>query len=291
MAIVEIGRGQQISIPTLSLTNGERFKGSVKISDSETLIVELDRGQSGRIPQRIEKMYMLAWEKDGVQRSCQFLVRSHTGSELVGQLIIQERREAPRWRIDVDLRYEPVPAADVSQIADLVMSRVNMADEPGSEANKLLKAEEDPLEEMRAEIVSLKELVQDLAGKVEDLAAAVRGELPVAAMHGMVRPVMVVDCSSLGVGFIAAQPLTAGDYIRIEMKLRATPAINIECMGAVVRCARVQQPGENGPERYDIGVRFTHIHEADRERLIHHLFKVQRHLLRDRKEARAALQP
>ncbi|MRR32373.1 hypothetical protein EG834_19065, partial [bacterium] len=78
---------------------------------------------------------------------------------------------------------------------------------------------------------------------------------------------------------------------RLEMKLRATPAIRIECMGAVVRCARMQRAGDDPSERYDVGVRFTHIHEADRERLIHHLFKVQRHLLRDRKEARDAMEP
>jgi c-di-GMP-binding flagellar brake protein YcgR len=100
----------------------------------------------------------------------------------------------------------------------------------------------------------------------------------------MMRPLAVVDCSSLGVGFIASNSMATGDYLRIDMKLRATPAIHIECMGCIVRCMRMERQ-QDGPERYDVGVRFTHIHESDRERLIHHLFKVQRRLLRDRKEA------
>lgn len=287
MAIVEIGRTQRISIPTLRLTNGDPFGGVVKISDSETLIVELDGSQNGRIPQKIDQKYMLAWEKKGMQRSCPFLVRSHTGHELIGQLIVAERREAPRLHIEMDLRYEVVPADDVNEVAEQVMSRVNTAEEPGSQSLQMLKANDDPLEMMRQEIQSLREIIQELSLRMEDFAAAVRGEAPIMSKHGMMRPVSVIDCSSLGVGFIASSPLAGGDTIRIEMKLRATPAIHVECMGCIVRCARLEPaPGHEGPEHYDVGVKFTHIHESDRERLIHHLFKIQRRLLRDRKEAR-----
>lgn len=287
MAIVEIGRAQRIRVPTLRLTNGEPFDGVVKISDSETMIVELDGRQTGRVPQKIDQKYVLAWEKDNVQRSCPFLVRSHTGRELVGQLIVAERREAPRLHIEMDLRYEAVPADDVNEVAEQVMSRVNTAEEPGSQSLQMLKSGDDPLEMMRQEIQSLREIIQELAIRMEDFAAAVRGEAPSMSKHGMMRPVSVIDCSSLGVGFIASSPMAAGETIRIEMKLRATPAIYIECMGCIVRCAPLEPTsGHEGPEQYDFGVKFTHIHEADRERLIHHLFKIQRRLLRDRKEAR-----
>lgn len=287
MAIVEIGRTQRISIPTLRLTNGSPFEGAVKISDSETLIVELDDGQSGRVPQKIDQKYMLAWEKDGQQRSCPFLVRSHSGRELVGQLIVAERREAPRLHIEMDLRYEVVPAVDVAEAAEQVMARVNTAEESGSQSLQMLKAGDDPLEMMRQEIQSLREIIQELSLRMEDFAAAVRGEAPLAGQHGMLRPVSVIDISSLGIGFIASSPLAAADTLRIELRLRATPAIQIECMGCVVRCAPLDPaPGHEGPVQYDVGVKFTHIHESDRERLIHHLFKVQRRLLRDRKEAR-----
>lgn len=287
MAIVEIGRSQRIRIPTLKLSNGEPFDGTVKISDSETLIIELDGGQNGRIPQRIDQKYVLAWEKDGAQRSCPFLVRSHTGREIVGQLIVAERREAPRLHIEMDLRYEVVAASDVKEVAEQVMARVNTAEEPGSQSMQMLKAGDDPLEMMRQEIQSLREIIAELAVRMEDFAAAVRGEAPITAKHGMTRPVSVIDCSSLGLGFIASSPIACGDTLRIEMKLRATPAIHIECVGCVVRCKQLERaPGRDTIDHYDIGVKFTHIHETDRERLIHHLFKIQRRLLRDRKEAR-----
>ncbi len=288
MTIVDIGKGQQIRIPALKLSNGETFLGSLKISDGETMIIELPLNHAGRIPDKLEKIYALAWESDGIQRSCQFRLRGHSARELVGQLIVQERRESPRLRLDMDLQYELIAPEHVGEVGEEVLSRVLNSEDTSFESNRLLRTGDDPLDQLREEIVLLRELVHDLIGQVADLKSVVSGEQRGA--ERLRQPLAVINCSSSGVGFITAQPITGGQCLRLRLRLRMSPPLQIEALGNVVRCAPLpRQPGDTNSERYDIGVTFTHIHESDRERLIHCLFKAQRRLLRDRHDAREAM--
>ena len=290
MAIVEIARNQQIQIPAIRLTNGEPFGGNVKASDGETIVLELSGREGGRIPPRVDEMCVLVWEAEGIQRSCPFIVRSHSGHEIVGQIVVQERREAPRMRIDLTLVYEVIPAQRVREVADEVMARVHSLEETESETVKMLRGTDDPVEQLRAEVLSLRECVGQMMGKIDELAAVIGGDAPAAEIGGMRRPLTVINCSSTGLGFISSAGHPPGEYLRLRMQLQTSPQTVIECVGSVIRCERLAgRAEEGGGERFDIGLRFTHIHEADRERLIHYLFKVQRRLLRDRREARDAM--
>lgn len=290
MPLIDLVPGQAVTIPALQLSNGQPFKGELKTSDGENLLFELSGNARGQVPERLEELYVVTWQQDGVQRACPVIVRKHTPVSLTAQVVIKERREAPRLRVDVHILYEPVLADNVKETAEMVMARVNTAAAPFSEGLEYMNKPEDPLVALQGEVAQLREIIQELVMNVADLTALVVGGAPPRVPGNQPRtPLVVLNCSSTGVGFIAADPLQEGDYMKMTLTLRTTPKTIIECMGVVVRSVQLEgRAGEAGGEgrRYDTGVRFTHIHENDRERLIHYLFKVQRKLLRDMKEAK-----
>jgi len=285
--IVDIACGQEVQIPALQLTNGQEFRGAIKSGDGEILLIELDGKSSGVIPVIAEEVLVMTWNADGIQRACPILVRSRQPRALSVRVVIQERREAPRVRAEMQLAYEVIPAEQIKEIADEVMAKVNTLSEPESEAFQLLRKDDDPLAELRQDMHDLRQMLGELMAKVDDLTAIVSGTKTQSARGRILQPVSILNCSSTGVGFLAREPHGEGDYLRMRITLRTTPQAVIDCMGVVMRVAPCERPaGESGSPPHDIGVRFTHIHEADRERLIHYLFKVQRRLLRDLKEAR-----
>jgi hypothetical protein len=291
MAVIDIARGQTVEIPAIQLTNGTPFLGSVKASDGETMIIELITDSSNAvIPADVEEVVMLNWEIDGLKRSCPLLIRSRTPRALVGQVVIRERRDAPRLRVDVQLAYEVIRSDQVKDVADEVMARMNAHGEPESESAKLMRAsDEDEFTALHDEIADLRKMLTELIMKVDDLTALAVGSTP-ASTASVRTPLVIQNCSSTGMGFLAAEPVQVGEYMRMMITLRTAPQTNIECMGVVMRCRSLEEePGGEHIARFDIGTHFTHIHEADRERLIHYLFKVQRRLLRDLKEKRLAM--
>ena len=288
MAILDIPNGQQVQIPAIQLTNGRPFEGWIKASDGETLQIDLDHGQRGVIPADIDEMCVVCWEKDGIRRSCPVLIRSREPRRIVCQVVIQEKRESPRLRVDVGITYELIAPERVKEVAEAVMAQVNTLDEPDSESLGLLKSGEDPLVQLHAEVTELREMVNEALNRIDKLTALVTGQA-VPTQRKIEEPLAVQNCSGTGVGFMAASAFEEGDYLRINMTLREIPQRKIDCVGVVVRCTPIQnEEDEQSPVHYDVGDHFTHIHENDREHLIHYLFKIQRRLLRDRKEARHA---
>lgn len=291
MPVLDIAKGQRVSVPAIHLTSGEPMEGVVKASDGENLVVALEPGVEGRIPSETDDMCVLTWEKDGIQRACPVLVRQRTPRALIGQVVIQERREAPRLRVDIQITYEPLAAAQVKEAADAVMARVREAAGLDSETARLLHKDEDPLDELRAEIRDLRGMLQDVLLRLDNLTAIVTGGQPSQGLGPARRPLSLQNCSSSGVGIVTEDYLGEGTYLRMRLNLHTVPQTTIDLIGVVVRCTRLEtsEPKEHAP-RYDVGVRYTHIHESDRERLIHYLFKVQRRMLRERREQRDVLE-
>ena len=92
----------------------------------------------------------------------------------------------------------------------------------------------------------------------------------------------VIDCSATGLMFRHHTPLTIGTLVRMRVLFKAPPRTNIDCIGVIVR-NESRANSARGGNLYDMGVRFTHIHEMDRECIVRQIFKVQRNQLRDRK--------
>jgi hypothetical protein len=177
------------------------------------------------------------------------------------------------------------------------MARINSLAEPASDSPRLLSRkktddEDDGINRLQRDVAGLRDMLAEVLTRLDELTALMVGQQEGMDEEGHQRPLQIMNVSSTGVGFIGAEPLQSGDYLRLRMIIHGAPRIVIDCMGAVVRCVAMQAGTPAtvaAAERYDVGVRFTHIHESDRERLIHYLFKVQRRMLRDLKEKRGAL--
>lgn len=287
MPIVDISKGQIVHIPALKLNSGNHFEGVVKATDGEHLIIDLASGALGGLPLGLpaQHEFELIWQGDGGQRVCPVSLSRKSDRRLVAHVELKERRESQRVAIDLALTYEAVPAEDVGEVAEQTLSRLNSS-ESYSEASALLSSVEDPIDQLRQEVWILREAIYALSRRIEDLTEAVE-----SGGHGdrahIEHPLMVSDCSNTGIGFIGEAPHSEGQYLKLKLRLPTVPIAEIDCLGVVVRCRKLDPPEENpGALRFDFGVRFTHIHEPDRERIIQYMFKVQRRMLRDRKEAR-----
>jgi hypothetical protein len=288
MAVLDIASGQKVTIPAIQLTNGKIFAGEIRASDGQSLVVDLSAVCRGNLPTRVDEMCVMTWEADGAHRSCPILIRSHTQRSMVAQVVIQERRESPRMRIDMTLSYEKIVPSMVKTIAEEVMARVNTVGEgEPTDTFKLLRKADDDIMELHREIGQLREMMADAIARIDALTSIVTGhELPGGREH---HPMQILNISSTGVGFLGTEQLHSGDYLRLHMEVKASPRTVIDCMGVVVRCTPMEVLEGHPLPRYDVGVRYTHIHETDRESLIHYLFKVQRRLLRDLKGARLSM--
>lgn len=288
MAVLDIVQGQTVQIPALQLSDGQPFSGVVRAMQGDTIAIELAQRTEGMIPQKIDNNCVLTWKSNGAARACPVTVRSKSTRAIVVQIVVMEKREAPRLRADVHLSYEVIPTDHVTAAAEEVMSKLNPLDEPISESSRLLRSKDDPLEQIRQEIASLRIGMDTILVKLEQLTELIAsGERPRTQVKSK-EPLAVVNCSSTGLGFISDESYDQGQYLRLHLTLCTLPQVEIDCLGVVVRSKRLEHdPLTPVTEaRYDTGVRYTHIHECDREHLIHYLFKVQRRMLRDMKEMR-----
>jgi hypothetical protein len=187
----------------------------------------------------------------------------------------------------MQLCYIKVPPEKVKETAEEVMARINTLAEPVGESIEILRKGENAIEDLRHQMAQMREMMGEILARLDTLTAAVAGRHVVESTQSA--PLLISNVSSTGVGFVGVEPLQAGDYLRVHMEVYSTPRTVIDCMGVVVRCLKLEDAPTGTGSRYDVGIRFTHIHESDRERLIHHLFKLQRRMLRDLKEARMAL--
>ena len=288
--MLDIIQGQKVQIPAILLTDGQPLAGVVRAVQNDTVAIELESALEGLIPPKVDSSCVLTWKSEGIQRACPILVRSKSTRAMVVQVVIQERREAPRLKAEVRLIYEVIPPDRVGAAAEEVMAKINPLGEPISETARLLRANDDPLEQVRLEIAGLRAVIEALSFKMDQLTLLVAsGEKPQGALK-LKKPISVVNTSSTGIGFLGDEHYEQGQYLRLHLTLATVPQVEIDCLGVVVRGKQLEiDPSDPMTMRYDTGVRFTHIHESDREHLIHYLFKVQRRILRDLREARQEL--
>ncbi|MCL5269581.1 MAG: PilZ domain-containing protein [bacterium] len=288
MTSVDIARNQAVTIPTLLLSDGKPLTGTVRSSNGETMVIDLDERRAAHMPARADAHATLEWTEGGIEHACPVRIRSSTPRSVVVRVAFDERRESPRFVVDFEMTYQLVDPAQVQAVAEEVLSRINTLETGESQTARLWRStDEDPHEELRQEIAALREMIGDLTARIEDLVSFIRGgQDPLA--QGAQKPLAVTNCSGTGLGFMSRDALPVEGYLRLHMRLPMTPPVVIDCLGRIVRCLPAQSEAAGQP-RYDVGVSFTHIHENDRESLIHYLFKIQRRILRDRKEARETI--
>jgi hypothetical protein len=203
MAVMDFTLGQAVQIPAIQLTDGTPLAGIIRATQGDTVAIELEASTPGTIPARVDSNCMLTWKIDGLQRTCPILVRSKSQRALVAQVAISERREAPRLRAEIRLVYEVIPPEQVGAAADEVMAKVNTLGEPVSETVRLLRAADDPIEQIRQEIAGLRNSMDLILQKLDQLTNLVlSGEKPRGPVE-LKRPLSIGNCSSTGIGFMA----------------------------------------------------------------------------------------
>ena len=278
MAVLDVGVNQVVRIPDLQCQDGKILTGRVKSYDGTSLVVThqaLVKG-NGNIKDRT---FLMTWEVGEQTRSCPILINDLAEGELTCQIVISERRESLRIRCDVGLTFSPIDEEELAGLADEIMSRLNPIVEAESETESLMRST-DPEDALRMEVVMIRRLLERLTNQVEHLTHVMEGS-PTASPEGQSTALEVMDCSASGVAIRHSESIPPGTFLRLRMEFQTIPKMKIECLGVVVRSeSRTNRPQH--ADDHDVGIRFTHIHEADRERIVRHIFRVQRNHLRDR---------
>jgi hypothetical protein len=224
----------------------------------------------------------MLWGTGENSRSCPVVLIGRSKGKLVCKVAIEERRESLRVRCAVEMHFTPIAPADLNRVAEEVLARVDPIEDPDSEVKSLLRLK-GRSDESQSELAAIRRLLERLVQQVDYLTRVAEGHRAVA-IGGETRALEVLDCSSSGLAIRHGEALQAGSYLKIRLVFDSAPRIEVRCVGAVVRCQSTACADPNG-RSYEIGIRFTHIHESNRERIVRHIFRVQRDQLRDRRAA------
>lgn len=91
-----------------------------------------------------------------------------------------------------------------------------------------------------------------------------------------------VNLSASGIRFVTTEPVSEGDFTELRLHLKDGGGGPIDILGFVIRASR--PPGRE--EGTEIAVRFRHIEEGDRNRIIRYIFSRQRETIRSIAERR-----
>lgn len=283
MSVLKVAQGQAVTIPDLLFEDGRVFAGTVGSNDGERLVIDHDPEVRPRIDgQTPDRVYTLTWEVGDQSRSCPLLIRSRSGGKLVCKVVIEERRESLRVRCAVQMSYSKIDPASLNHVAEQLLACVTPSDAPeaGLEVKRMLRARQHE-DESQSELAAIRRLMEKLVAQVDRLTRIAEGQRSLPEQADA-RALEVLDCSASGVAFRGRAALPAGTFLKIRLEFDSVPRTQIEAVGVIVRC-EPRSASATFSDQFDIGVRFTHIHESDRERIVRHLFRVQRDQIRDRR--------
>lgn len=119
--------------------------------------------------------------------------------------------------------------------------------------------------------------LQNLESRIESLARLLTLDLSNAPDT----PTHEVNISGNGLYFQHSQPLAEKSHLSLDIQLFPSHTC-LNLLATVVRCVTVA-PTAKGDERFSIAVDYCHIHEDDRDLIIHHIHSLQ--LKRVRRDA------
>lgn len=281
VAILKVAINQVVQIPDLETESGNDFIGRVKANEGEMIVIEHDP-QTKLAPSghRAERLLTMIWRTEGGERTCPILLRQVREGEIACQMVIDERRQSVRARCDLEMYFTVLDPVHVGEVIDSVMARVNADNEPEKFLEHLLRVEIED-DALRTELNTIRGMIERLTLQVERLAQAVE-ERSGRTTSKELQALDVNDCSATGLSFRHDAQLMIGTMLKVRLVFNSVPKMMFDCVGVIVRSE--SRAGQSRyPEQFDMGIRFTHIHEADREAIVRHIFKVQRNLLRDRR--------
>lgn len=91
-----------------------------------------------------------------------------------------------------------------------------------------------------------------------------------------------VNLSASGIRFVTTEPASEGDFTELRLHLKDGEGGPVDILGTVIRIS----PPRGAEEGTEVAVRFRHIEEGDRNRIIRYIFSRQRETIRSIAERR-----
>lgn len=186
----------------------------------------------------------------------------------------EERREYRRVPTRLNLLYEVLPPSKEQEYRRLVLNQAPARGDLEIETDRLWHTDDvsDKLQEQYDQLIRFMEQIN---AKVDYLIALEEGTEPPQVMR---TTATVVSLSAIGLSFTENKAVGMGHLLKLRIQFSRFPLREILCLGRVTR--ETEQPDG----LYDIGVQYECIHEDDRERIFRFISRVERKMLRERKE-------
>jgi len=272
---------QIVNIEDLPLGRGsdEYFFGRVADVGPEGIVLEHDWAKLNLTPEQLGSQFKMTWRTESGSRYCPIEIVADEDERLRCRLVFEEQRGDVRVPCKAQLHFSILADNVVERTAQAILSQVSNIVDPVSDADRLLRADDDE-DALHTEMVAVRKLLEKLTNQMDHLIGAVEGRSP-QFDEDELQAAEVLDLSGGGLGFRHGSDLAAGAFLSIRFDVPGMTGLPIEAIGQIIRVdSRTNEEFE--PGHFNIGIRFTHIREMDRERIIQHVFKAQRNLLRNR---------
>ena len=191
----------------------------------------------------------------------------------------EERRQYLRVEATgLTVLYEVVPPETLQEAAIEVYNQPPLAQELEIETDKLWHTA-DLGERMNEQFALMARSFGQLDAKLDYLIAVAEGN-PVERRPE--HPVYLLDISGAGLSFLAKEDLPKETLLRVRIRYSRFPLSEVLTIGKVMWVRPAEADKHEG--QFEIGVRFEVIRDDDREMLFRFITRIERKMLRDRKE-------
>ena len=225
---------------------------------------------------------VMVWDERGKACQTPIKIAERNGESLVAiAQDTKEKREFPRVQSTAVFTYEVLPPDRVEAASEDLLNTINVQPEDFTSVERFWNTDDDVMQKLEEEFSRVSHQVAEVNSKLDYLISLSEGG---SAKRSAKMYRQIEDFSGAGLGFLENKALPLESVLRMSIELSRFPQLVVHCIGKVVRCEPVASPGGEAPEQHSIGVQFTVIHDEDRERIIRHVFRIQRRNLRARKE-------
>jgi len=225
----------------------------------------------------------LRWEIPGGREECPVLVAGVENNRLKLRPRIGDRREFLRLRVTLPMFYEVISAERAPLVAREIVESAGIAQSFDSEVSRFLHGE-DLSEQMEEQFAQVMRMLKQVDAKLDYLIDVAEGR----RAPGTGRPNMVVllDISGAGLSFVNPGEIPVGSFLRMLIQVNRFPMVEIPVVGKVQRCLDVAET--EGAGKFELGVSFEAIRETDREHIFRFISRMERRILRERRESMLA---
>ncbi|MBN1477960.1 PilZ domain-containing protein [Candidatus Sumerlaeota bacterium] len=272
-----------VTLHSVDLPDGDMSPqvGRLLATDGKRHTIGIDDGFS---PQRLEEIAStggleLSWISPELGQMSVPVHLEHI-DERGRQVTVEIVERRTHLRVDSSLlfRHVELSEAEFTELSQRIISEPlggvqDTGDHDRSGTN------DDSFERLDLVLSNFHRMLRELSAKVDMLIAIQRGEEPEESRE---RSSRVINISGAGLAYESDEVPAVGTRLKMTFDLSFFPYVAIICLGEITRVDHHPSPPEGTPSHL-VYVRFTHIREEDRDRIIRYVFKMQRRILRRRR--------